>query len=264
MFALGLAILSSSVAAAQGSLRSSQMRTELGSANLSPLPHSEIIASAEPRALQTADRAPRAQMPLPAGSQITLREAIAIALKNHPRAAEAAAESDAAEEQVGEARSYLGPQLSAVGEYLRSTENGIANTSYYNPGGILPRMTGRNHDLSSSDTSQSWDTSNNYAGGLALSQFLLDFGRRRGFVDERRFEAAATEEQQTVVNLELIFEVSQRYFSLLQGGHLVRVYEKAVEERKFHLHEAQVKASSGLRPQLDVYVTQAEVQRAQL
>ncbi|MGH7839614.1 MAG: TolC family protein [Candidatus Binataceae bacterium] len=203
-------------------------------------------------------------MPLPAGSQITLREAIAIALKNHPRAAEAAAESDAAEEQVGEARSYLGPQLSAVGEYLRSTENGIANTSYYNPGGILPRMTGRNHDLSSSDTSQSWDTSNNYAGGLALSQFLLDFGRRRGFVDERRFEAAATEEQQTVVNLELIFEVSQRYFSLLQGGHLVRVYEKAVEERKFHLHEAQVKASAGLRPQLDVYVTQAEVQRAQL
>jgi len=44
----------------------------------------------------------------------------------------------------------------------------------------------------------------------------------------------------------------------------MRVYEKAVEQRKYHLHEAQVKATAGLRPELDVYVTQAEVERAQL
>ncbi len=44
----------------------------------------------------------------------------------------------------------------------------------------------------------------------------------------------------------------------------MRVYQKAVEERRFHLHEAQVKANTGLRPQLDVYITQAELQRAQL
>src|SRR5271168_3603449 len=31
-----------------------------------------------------------------------------------------------------------------------------------------------------------------------------------------------------------------------------------------HLHDAQVKASASLRPQLDVYVTQAELERAQL
>ena len=44
----------------------------------------------------------------------------------------------------------------------------------------------------------------------------------------------------------------------------MEVYEKAVEERKYHLHEAKVKADAGLRPQLDVYLSQAEVQRAQL
>ena len=69
------------------------------------------------------------QLPLPAGSQLTLKQAISVTLKNHPQAAEAAAESNAAEEQVGEARSYLGPQLAGVSEYLRSTENGIGNTS---------------------------------------------------------------------------------------------------------------------------------------
>jgi outer membrane protein len=97
-----------------------------------------------------------------------------------------------------------------------------------------------------------------------VSQYLFDFGRRRGFVAQRRFEAAATREQQQLIDLDLIFEVSQRYFDVLQARQLVRVYEKAVEERKIHLHEAQIKANAGLRPQLDVYITEAEVQRAQL
>jgi outer membrane protein len=219
-----------------------------------------IEHSAEP----SADGSEAASLPMPAGSQLTLKEAISIALKYHPRAAEAAAESSAAQEQVGEARSYLGPQLYGVTEYLRNTDNGIGNTSFYNPDGTLPRLTGSNHDLPSNDTSQSWNSSNSYVGGLTVSQYLLDFGRRRGFVTERRFEAAATEQQQELVNLDLILEVSQRYFDLLRAKQLVRVFVKAVEERQFHLHEARVKADAGLRPQLDIYVTEAEVERAQL
>ncbi len=204
------------------------------------------------------------ELPLPAGSQLSLKEAITIALKYHPRVAEAAAETGAAEEQVGEARSALGPQVYGVSEYLRNTVNGVGNTSFYNPAGILPRLSGRNHDLQSGDTSQSWDTSDSYAGGLAVSQYLFDFGRHRGFVEERRMEANASFEQEKLVDLDLVLEVSQRYFELLKAKQLVRVYEKAVEEREFHLHEATVRAKAGLRPELDVYVTKAEVERAQL
>lgn len=205
-----------------------------------------------------------ARLPRPAGAQLSLKEAIAIALKYHPRAAEAAAQTGAARERVGEARSYLGPQVYGVSEYLRTTDNGIGNTSYYNPDGILPRMTGRNHDQPSTDTSQSSGTSNNYAGGVAVSQYLLDFGRRRGFVAERRFQAAGAHEQEQLVDLDLVLEVSERYFGLLKDAQLVKVFQKAVEQREYHLHEAQVKAKAGLRPELDVYVTQAEVQRAKL
>ena len=263
--ALALTLLPEMVDASPGS----QSNTQAASSSQA-LGHS--TSSATPKALETQsiDGVPNGssfatqQLPLPAGSQLTLKDAISIALKYHPRATEAAAESRAAQEQVGEARSYLGPQLSGVTEYLRSTNNGIGNTSYYNPYGMLPRFTGSNHDLPSSDTSQSWDSSNNYAGGFAISQYLFDFGRRRGFVTERRFEAAATEEQQQLVDLDLVLEVSQRYFDLLKAKQLVRVFEKAVEERQFHLHEAQVKAEAGLRPQLDMYVTEAEVERAQL
>ena len=202
--------------------------------------------------------------PIPPGSELTLKQAIAIALKYHPRLQEAEDNTSAAQQQIGQARSYLGPQLFGVAQYLRSTDNGIGNASYYNPDGAFPRLTGSNHNLPSNDASQTSDTSNNYMGGVALSQFLVDFGRRHGFVSERQFEAAAAAADQQLTELDLIFEVSQRYFGLLQAKRLIGVYEKALEQRQYHLHEAQVKANAGLRPQLDTYVTEAEVERSQL
>jgi outer membrane protein len=202
--------------------------------------------------------------PIPPGSQLTLKDAIAIALKYHPRLQEAADNTSAAQQQIGQARSYLGPQLFGAAQYLRSTDNGIGNASYYNPDGAFPRLTGTNHNLPSNDVSQTSDTSNNYMGGVMLSQFLVDFGRRHGFVSERQFEAAAAAADQQLTELDLIFEVSQRYFALLQAKRLIGVYEKALEQRQYHLHEAQIKANAGLRPQLDTYVTEAEVERSQL
>ncbi len=204
------------------------------------------------------------QSPITPGSQLTLKDAIAIALRFHPRRREAAANSGAAAQRVGEASSELLPQVYSSAQYLRTTANGIGNTQYYDVGGMFPRESGRNHDLPSNDFSQVADTYNNYLGGFSISQFLLDFGRRRGYVEQRRYEAAAAKAQELLVELDLIFEVSQRYFSLLAAQQLVRVYEKAVEQRRYHLHEAQVKANAALRPQLDVYVTQAELERAQL
>ncbi len=202
--------------------------------------------------------------PISPGEELTLDEAIRIALEYHPREKEAAADTDAARERVAEARSYLGPQAFGVGQYLRSTDNGIGNTSYYDVGEAFPRMTGINHNLPPNDFSQSWKSSNNYAGGLALSQFLFDFGRRHGFVRQRQFEAASVAADQRLVELDLIFEVSRRYYDVLQDQQLIRVYEKAVEQRRYHLHEAEVRSNAGLRPQIDTYVMQAELERAQL
>ena len=203
-------------------------------------------------------------VPIPPGYQLTLKEAVQIALKYHPRLQEAADNTSAAQQQIGQARSYLGPQVFGAAQYLRSTDNGIGNTQYYNPDGAFPRISGSNHNLPANDTSQSSDTSNNYMGGVSISQFLVDFGRRHGFVSERQFEAAAAAANQQLTELDLIYEVSQRYFELLEAKRLIAVYQKALEQRQYHLHEAQVKANAGLRPQLDTYVTAAEVERAQL
>jgi outer membrane protein len=203
-------------------------------------------------------------MPIAAGAELTLRQAISIALEYHRRIRAARENTTAATIQIGEARSYLGPQVFGLAQDIGSSTNGIAKTSYYNPDGEFPRMTGANHDLASDDFSQSSNASNSYMGGFSVSQFLFDFGRRRDYVAERRSEAASVAADEQSAKLNLIFEVSQRYFGILQAQELVRVYEKAVEQRQFHLHEAQVKANAGLRPELDVYVTPAELERAQL
>jgi outer membrane protein TolC len=244
---------------------SAQVNSTLSSPGAAPVMPDPASPSTSPDQIPQLDQTGQRPLPLRTGARLTLKDAIAIALQYNPLTAQAAAESGAAEERVDEARSYLGPQLYGISEYLRTTDNGIGNTSYYNFSDVFPRLTGTNHDLPSGDTAKSWNTSNNYANGLALSQYLLDFGRRRGFVKQRRFEAAATRDEQQLVTLDLIFEVSQRYFDVLQTKQLRRVYEKAVEEdRKSHLHEAQVKANARLRPQYDVYLTEAQLERAQL
>jgi len=202
--------------------------------------------------------------PITTGAELTLKQAISIALEYHPRIKEAAENTSAATARIGQARSFLGPQVFGVAQDLGNTVNGISNASYYDAEGAFPRMTGRNHNLASNDFSQSWDTSNSYMGGVAVSQFLFDFGRRHGFVAQRKFEAASVAATEELDKLDLIFEVSQRYFEVLRAKELIGVYKKAVEQREYHLHEAQVKADVGLRPRLDVYVTQAEVERAQL
>ena len=242
-----------------------QMFPTVSSSATIPSMHDVVSASTGSDQTTQIDHTGEPPLPLPRGAPLTLKDAIAIALKYHPMAVHAAAESGAAEEQVGEAHSYLGPQVYGVSEYLRSTDNGIGNTSYYNFSDVLPRLTGTNHDLPSGDTSHSWDTSNNYANGLRLSQYLLDFGRRRGFVEQRRFEAAAASDEQQLVNLDLTFEVSRRYFDVLRANRLTEVYEKAVDrERKPHLREVQLKVEAKLKPEYDLYVAETQVDRGEL
>ena len=99
---------------------------------------------------------------------------------------------------------------------------------------------------------------------LGASQFLFDFGRRRGFVLQREYESAAARADSKFVDVGLIYEVTQRYFAFLADHEKLKVYEKAVAERAEDLHAAEVKAAAGLVPEIDVYTAQAELARAKV
>jgi outer membrane protein len=211
---------------------------------------------------QIIARSAHAQSLIEPGEQLTLEKAIQLALHNHPRGLAARDEASSVGERVGEARSAMLPQVYGSGQYLAATDNGVGDASFLNPG-YIPRIPGTTHDRSA-DASQGFVPGNNYAMALGASQFLFDFGRRRGFVKEREFESDAARADSKFIDLSLIYEVTQRYFAFLADHQKLIVYEKAVAQREEQLHDADVKANAGLVPQVDVYTAQAELARAKV
>jgi outer membrane protein len=204
-----------------------------------------------------------AETPIAPNSALTLQQATDIALKLHPRRKESQADVGVARARVGEARANLLPQAYGVGEYLRSTTNGIGNTTFLNEQ-LFPRITGQNHDLPNGDFSQSFSSHNNWATGVSVQQFLLDFGKMHGLVDEQRADRDAAEARLKLTDLDLIYEVAERFYGLLAAEQIVKVYDEAIVQRRAHLHQAQVMAQADLRPAIDVSVTQADLSRAEM
>src|SRR5215472_6534299 len=196
------------------------------------------------------------------GEKLTLERAIELTLRNHPRGLEMRSEALAATEREGEARAAMLPQVYSAAEYLRSTDNPIGNTTFLNPG-FVPRITGTLHgEPAGAAQSFSTSTTNNYLGGVAVEQYLYDFGRVRGLIEQRNQDALAAKSLARATDLDLIFEAAQRYFALLAASQKVKVYRKAIDQRSEQLHAAQVKASANLTPQIDVLTAQAALARA--
>ncbi|HLX38482.1 MAG TPA: TolC family protein [Candidatus Binataceae bacterium] len=213
-------------------------------------------------AVVIASTAMAAEVPIHQGQELTLEQAIAIALTLHPRILASASDLDAAHEGVGIAEANLLPQAYGIGEYLRGTDNAIGDTAFIG-GYEFPRLPGTPH-LHSEEAAQSFSTHDNYLTGLSIRQYLFDFGRVRGLIHEQQDEAAAAKARYDLARLNLILEVSQRYFEVLAARANVKVFEKSVEQRQEHLHEAQLMSQAQLKPQIDVYTTQAQLSRSQL
>ncbi len=222
-----------------------------------------IAAFAAILALSLARPAPAAEQIRP-GQEVSLEQAIEITLRNHPRGQAARSEAASVGETVGIARSQMMPQVFGSAQYLGATDNGIGDATFLNPG-FIPRIPGRDHDFpSTASPGQSFSPGNNFEMSLGAYQYLFDFGRARGMIDESRYQAARAQAESKLTDLDLIFEATERYFALLASHQKVKVYEKAVVQREAQLHAAQVKAQAGLVPQIDVYTAQAELARAKV
>ena len=194
-------------------------------------------------------------MPTP-GQRLTLGDAIGFTLENHPRRMAASSEAGAAEQQVGEAKSAMLPQIYGATDYLARPKTESARRTISTPASFrdtMARRASRRH----------WSLENNYLGGVGASQYLFDFGRVRGEIAESRAQADAAGAQLKLTELDLIFQTSQRYFALLAARQLVAVYEEAATQRQEQVHESKVKSAAALAPQIDIYTAQAQLARAE-
>ncbi len=176
------------------------------------------------------------------GPILTLAQAEALALKNHPKIAAAQNVEYAAGQRVTEARAPYYPSLSA--ELTGSQANYGARLG----AGAL------NASL----------LFNRQGEGLVLNQLVTDFGRTRNLVATSRLqEQAATQTTQTT-RYDVILGVSRAYYAVLESQALVKVAQETVNARQVLTDQVTALANAQLKSQLDVSFAQVDSSEARL
>lgn len=177
-----------------------------------------------------------------AAQVLTLPQAETLALQKRPLVQEAQALALAAGEQPQALRSQYFPQLSGS-----LTAVGAEHNSRIGAGGLNnPVIFSR------------------YADGLALSQFLTDFGRSGNLMQSAQFAARAQQQTVAATRADVLLQVDEAYYGALQAQAVLQVAREAVTARQLVARQVGVLANNKLRSTLDVSFAQVNLDQAQL
>jgi outer membrane protein len=174
--------------------------------------------------------------------RLTLQDAEALAVKNHPRVIAAQTEVAYANQQVTEARSAYYPDLSA--DLTGSQGNDLARIGA--------------GELSASRLF------NRFGQGIVLSQLVTDAGRTPNLVASSRLRAQASAQDYQRSRYDVLLAVNRSYFDYLHAQALVKVADETVAARQLLLDQVSALARNNLKSQLDVSFTAVNVSEARL
>lgn len=181
-------------------------------------------------------------LPLCGQTALTLAEAEAMALRNHPRVASARLLAEAAKETPKQTRAVLSPVV--AGNVTGSVaENGT-------------RMGAGNLNASSLFSRS--------AAGFSINQVVWDFGRVKALTASMEARASALGETATAVRGEVLLRVRESYFRVLLAQMQVRVLRENLAARGLTMRQISALAQSNLRSTLDVSFTELNVAEAEL
>jgi len=173
---------------------------------------------------------PQPSVPSP-GKELTLEEAIAIALQRQPQILAKFGAVIAAQARVEQALAPLLPSSSISWTATRSES--LSSTTR------LP-------SLSTSGTLQ-----------ISLSQKLFDFGKNFAIIDSKKADTEASKADLELTKDTIILSVKTFYFNLLYAKRQVIVFQEALDRAELNLRSAKGFFEVGTRPKSDV--TRAEV-----
>lgn len=173
------------------------------------------------------------------GRELTLEEAVNIALENAPKIVARIGDYVAAQQRVGQALAPLLPQLSGIWTANRQQ-------SQFFPGAIGGGATEPRPLISTSQTAQ-----------VTLSQILFDFGKNWAAKDAAKSTAESFKEQMEAQKLDISQLVKTQYFTLLLSKRLVEVNVAALDRAEVNLRSAKGFFQVGTQPKS--FVTRAEV-----
>ena len=182
-----------------------------------------------------------AQAPV-AAPQLTLKDAAALALKNHPQVQAAQLNYQASQQAVTEARSAYYPVIG--GDVTGSQGNPQARIG----AGDLsaPRLFDR------------------FAQGVSVSQLITDSGRTSNLVASSKLQAQASSRTYQATRYDVLLRVNQAYFDALRAQGLVKVAQETVAARQLLVDQVTILAQNKLRSQLDVGFAAVSLAQAKL
>lgn len=178
----------------------------------------------------------------PAPPRLTLEQATALAIQNHPQVATARNVAAAAGQHVVEAKSSYYPTID--GEVTGSQALSLSRIG----AGILP-------------TSSLFDRNGE---GFQLNQLVTDFGRRSNLVANSRLLAQAAEQSTQATTYDVVFGVNKAYFGVLGAQAYVGVAEETVKARQTLTDQVVALANANLKSQVDVQFAQVNLSEAKL
>ena len=175
---------------------------------------------------------------VPGETKLTLQNCIDSALKNQPTMRSARANIDAGQGRATQAASPYFPQVSASTGYSENRQLG----------GVLGGES----------------TTKGYTTTLQVNQLIYDFGKTGNAYDAARWGTRSSEQDAERVRQEVVLNVKQAFFALLQAVQLVEVAQKTVEQTESHLNQAQAFFHAGSKPRFDVTRAEVDVNNAKL
>ncbi len=180
-----------------------------------------------------------AQTPAP---RLTLQEAEAIALRNHPQIQAAQNEINYANQQVTMDRSALYPTVS--GDLTGTQANHLAQIGA--------------GDISAS---RLYDR---LGQGIVARQLITDSGRTNSLIASSRLHAQAVTQASQATRFDVLLQVNRAYYDVLRAQSVVKVAQETVAARQQVSDQVGELAKNQLRSQLDVSFADVNVSEAKL
>lgn len=197
-------------------------------------------------AVALAGAAARAQAPpAPAPGapvQLSLKDAEAMAIKNHPQVQEAELAYQASQQAVSEARSAYFPVVNGEITGSGANVNARIGAGYLTNSRLFDR----------------------FGTGISVTQLVTDSGRTPNLVASSRLQAQADSQTYQATRYDVLLGVNQTYFGVLRAQALVRVAQETVAARQLLVDQVTALTQSKLRSQLDLSFSTVNLAQAKL
>ncbi|HEY9720094.1 MAG TPA: TolC family protein [Trichormus sp.] len=191
---------------------------------------------------------------------VTIREAVAIALRNFPSIADRKYKVRAAMANVSLALTQYLPNLNMDIQESAVTSNRVASVVMNNVSGFDTVPV----DSGPPATHSSMKPLANNLQGLNLNWLLVDFGLRHANDDFARADARAARADYRLTKLDVAFDAADAYLQVVAAKQVIRSAQASLDRMEAADLIARTLVSKGLRPGVDAASLEFDVSKAKI